>query len=691
MADTDIDVMVIEEEVVIDEKELEKQRNQAVATCYDWYEKDRNAKQWYVEEMEEMYKLYNGDHWSVKGPKGHPLRTDEQKLMRPNAVENVTFALVEGLVAEFSQDLDLVDFPVEKGDEEAAKQMTEIKKFLAHKNRINWERQKWLRYFFLYGNGIWHTYWDPSWTGGRGPNRWNGDIRWEALHPQTLFPDARCGESLEDGRRVHKAVYRTLEEIRENYPEHGQRVQADVVSGDMLVGKEPSEETADANDEQALLVETWYKGEPLYLAPGEENHGPGLHVIWWAGDGQNVYLNHANYVYFDPGEDARFPFIIKPCYPRENSVWGYGEPYFIKNQQIILNKTSEMIIEGHMHHALGQTVYAEDAVNRRQKKDIEEKGTIPGMWLPVDDVTGIQRLHGSGVPASLQHEMERLQKSMETTIGRFDISQGRAPGSVTAFRALDLLSARAQVRLRSKEMAMTASYEDVGKYINNLITKFYTERRAYRIIGKPNTEGEQVEGTHGVYRPEDFLRVYVYDTGDIIPKDEFVPLETMQEGEDYEVYSPEFDVICSVSTTLPTDRLFYMDMAKELFAGQVIGAETFWYVMENGKFPPFEKMREEAKEMQEMQDEMQAQMIEAQMGGGEEGEEDAGVDEEEVEVKMDDTAGALSPEGDTSVSIETILEQNPELAEMLENLPSDEAEAIIREYIAQVEGGETGG
>jgi hypothetical protein len=414
-----------------------------------------------------------------------------------------------------------------------------------------------------------------------------------------LFVDARCRESIEEGVRVHKAFYRTLEYIRDAYPDFGANVMSSDISSELIIGEDDNGELYERDEDQALLVETWYKGEPLILGEGEENVGPGLHVIWWAGEDQRVYLKHANYVYFDPGEDAKFPYMLSQCYYRENSVWGYGEAYFLKYPQIVMNKTSELILEGHMQQALGQTFYREEAVTPKQKKAIEEKGSLPGMWFPIRDPSGIQRLYGQGAPASLQAEMVRLQKLMETIVGRFDISQGRTPGSVTAFRALSLLSARAQVRLKSKEIAAINAYEEVGSYINRLISRYYTERRAYRIIGE---EAEKAT-KYNIFRLEDLLKVYVFTTGDTYRLSEFVPAEGVVEWQHYEVYSPEFDVICTVSSTLPTDRVFYMEMAKELYGAKLIDAEIFWYVMQNGRFPPFDeiidKLRNREMEAQE--------------------------------------------------------------------------------------------
>lgn len=645
-------------ELNLDKLSPAEQKDTAVNICREWFDRDRMAKSFYTEEMEEMKKLYNGDHWNLKGPGGTTLRTEAQQKARPNPVENYTFAHIEGLVSEFSQEIEMIDFPVEKNDELVANIMTKVKKFIGYKNRIDAEQTKYLRNLFLYGTGIWTPYWDPTWKGGRGPNRWIGDIRWESIHPKSLFPDARCTEDINSGMRCHKALYKPIEHIRARYPKA--KISPDTVNDDLT-----SDELTDAlQDEQVLVFETWYKGEPLILDEGEENQGFGMHVIWWAGEANPVYLKHANYIYYEPDEDPIFPFIVKQCYPRENSIWGYGEAYFLKNPQVILNKTSEIILEGHIHQALGQTIFNQSALSKKQQKMVEQYGNLAGMWFPVMDVQGVKKLFPTGIPASLQNEVLRLQKTMEAIIGRFDISQGKTPGSVTAFRALSLLAARAEVRLRSKEMAIMTGYEEVGKYINHLVDRYYTERRVYRIIGK-NKEVEKSE--YGVFKPDDYKKVYLYDTGDVVPLNEFDPTAYMSEekpeglieGEDYEVYSPELDVECRVSTVPPYDRIFYMDMAKELFVTKLIDAETFWYVLEHGKFPPYEKLRLEEIEAMQKQEELQNQQP-----------TQGGVENPVPQQIPQQQANPMQ-------QLQGILEQRPDLRQQLEALPPEQRNQVI--------------
>jgi len=594
--------------------EFELMKQKAITQCYDWFDKDRSAKSYYNEEMDEMYKLYKSAHWDLFDETGNVLRTDAEKRNHPNAVENVTFSLIEGLVAEFSEPKELIDYPTEPNDEDAARQMTDIKEAIAYKNRIDDEYIKWLRNFFWYGSGIWEHNWDDDWKGGRGPNRWKGDVRWRSRHPRSIFPDARCHESIHDGRRLHDATYWTIEELQETFPDT-ENITSDSVSSEIIISDELEDISAENVEDQVLVVITWYKGKPLIMEGDEEDEGPGLHYIMWAGDSTQMYLKHGNYVYFEPGEDVKFPFTAKKCYERENSPWGYGEAYFLKNPQMVLNKTSEMIIEGHLFYALGQTWYEEGAVSEKQKREFENKGMLSAIWLAVNRVDGIKREYGKGVPSSLENESGRIKGVMESIIGRFDVTQGKTPSSVTAFRALDLLASRAQVRLRSKEMAINTGYEDSGNYINRIVAENYTEKRRYRIMGK-----DDKEPVYGLFEPDRLRKAYLFQEDASISMDELESLtanqeglpeeEQLIEGRDYELYSPEFDTRCKVTSKMPSDRVFYMEMAKELFSGGAIDIETFFYVIENGKFPPIEKILEKLQQNNQDQEQEIMQFVE---------------------------------------------------------------------------------
>ena len=582
--------------------------DEAVETVAKWWDIDYEAKQGIQDEFEQIHLLYTGEHWALKYPADDPIREGAEMLGRPNSVENICFAMIEGEKAEFAQDFEWIDSPAEKNDESAAQKMTNLKKFILYKNRINREQAKFLHNFFWLGTGVYGPRWDSEWISGQGPRRTIGDIRVEALHPQVLYPDARCGDDINNGFRIHKALFRPIEYIRQNYPERGHLVREAQQQGADMLGisgtTEGGERWNEAQSGVARLIETWHFGKPLLLGTEtvknedgkeekrqEKDQGNGLHVIWW-NDSQKLYLGHSNYVYFEPGETPIFPYFFAPCYPRENSPFGYGEAHYLKNQQIMLNKVSEIAMEGAALQALGQTYVKEGAVNEQQQQQIDQYGNIPGWWLWVDDPAGIEHIAGKGVPGSLMVDREHRTKVMENIIGRFDITQGKTPGSVTAFRALSLLAERAQVRLRTKEQSIKGCLEDVSRFVSLLIGKFYNEKRVYRIIG--DDDKEFVDGT---FDPDsDLHRVWIKGTGDVVPKDRFQPGEGQVEDQDYEFFTPDFDSRCSVSRTMPVDRILAIEMAKELLAAKMITPEIFWRVMEQGRFPAWDSVREEMEQ-----------------------------------------------------------------------------------------------
>lgn len=689
----------VEENIVISNIEIKAKEvlNNLVSR---WYETDKNAKRPIVDEFKEMYKLYINDHWSLTDSNGNPLRTPEQQKNRPNVVENIAFALVEGIASEFAQEIELIDYPVERGDEEAAEKMTNLKKFIFNKNRAHDQRIKGLRWFFIYGTIIFHPHWDPDWKGGKGPNRWNGDIRFKALHPLALIPDARCKESINEGARCHKITWYTLEAAKDLYPDKAHLMQEQIMSEDDYIADISIDEEGyidnDFRNQQIPIIETWYIGKPLLPTlddeTGEVIADPGttgLHVIWWAGEEQKIYLKHKNFIYYDPDSTPEYPFIVKQCYPREGSIWGYGEMYFLKNPQIVRNKTAEIILEGHSHQSIGQTLYDSNAISKKQQKVIQEKGTIPGMWFQVEDTAGIKRFYGQGVSGSLQNEMQRNLSLLETIVGRFDVSQGRTPGGITAFKAIAELSARAQVRLRIKEMALNSLYEDTGNYINRLIALYYTEKRQYRIMGKGNSNAEMNQNRNGAgqqyeyhtYDRNEMLKVYDSATQEVMPLKNMLgaippgvdPVEFLNQDR-FEIYFPEFDCYSQVSTVSPSDRFYNIEVAKELLMAGLMPPQIFLKVMDTGRFPPMEEVIEALDQMNAQKMALaQAQNPQLQ-----------GAVLKQGDTNENQTGGRENPADIAKAAEEAVLQiLTPEEREIVQSLPPDQKLQAIYEIVQQ--------
>jgi len=553
-----------------------------------------------------------------------------------------------------------------------------------------------------------------------------------------IFPDHRCGENIQDGFRIHKAVWRPLEYIRQHYPERGHLVidhaKLSDATGNATAWELAEDDVGTAQEGMARLVETWYRGKPLFpskdsqvddasaaqgvdgdtgglevegagkqpgvalqppamdgpmaglltVAPDAIPQGSpraraeeqqpsdddeGLHVVWWIAD-QNLYLAHRNHMYFDPDESTDLPFVFAKDYEREDSPWGYGEGHKLIDPQQKLNKLSEIAMEGAALQALGFTLAPEEAVTEEQRRDIELYGSIPGMWFFVDDPTNIRHIDGQGVPGAVLNDIARRTKHMETLIGRYDITQGKTPSGVTAFRALNLLAERAQVRLRPKEQAIEQSLIALSKWISRLVMLYYDEPRAYRIIGK---NGERIE--YGIFKPASMWRVWDRRTGNTFERDRFIPGPGMVEGEDFEYFAPVFDSRCTVSKAEATDRYFAMDLAKEMVQGKLFPPEVLFYAMEHGRLPPWDTIREKVQPQFDKAQAMQQPGAQVALPPGQ------GAQQPQPQV----TTGFA---GQGEVTPEALLQMlPPEQQAELATLPPDQQQEVLMEMLATLQGG----
>lgn len=669
--------------------------DEALERIREWFDLDFDAKQPVTNEFEQIELLKNDRHWEMRDSLGKALRTPEQMEGYPNVVENVAFALVEGLKAEFAQKVELVDYPKEPNDDQAAKTLTEVKKHILDKNIFAREYAAFIDNFAWKGTGIFGVSWDPEWKGGRGPNRWIGEVRIESIEPELIYPDERCGNNIDDGIRIHKAVYKPLEYIRQYYPERGHLV-LDQDKANAQAQSSSNWEydiTLDESNQpggMAWLVETWYKGKPLFpskdaqvdeatesqdvagdIAADDLERGihpeagevtretpsddeEGLHVVWWIAD-QNIYLAHRNFIYFDPDETVQFPFLFGKCYRRKDSPWGFGEGHKLIWPQQALNKLSEVALMGAALQALGITLVDPRAVDEEQRREVEMYGNIPGMWFFIDDPENVHHIRGQGIPASVLNDIARRKQHMETLIGRFDITQGKTPSHVTAFRALNLLAERAQVRLRPKEAEIEAVLIEVSQWISRLVCLYWTEPRAYRIIGE---DPEDIK--YGQFSPAHIWKVWDRTTNNVVERNRFQPLEGMVEGKDYEYFWPDLDTRCTVTRASSTDRYFYADLAKELVAGKIFPPEVLFHTLEHGRLPPWDDIK----------DTVNAQFAQAQpMQGG---------------TEAPSTAGTLTPEA-------LLAMLPPEAQQQIASLPPDQQEQVLAEMMAQMQGGGVAG
>lgn len=569
------------------EQELEKLTSN-ILDRLDWC-KNSSDRRKAEQRWEDCKNFYLSKHWDGIKSFGIRGRDAASKRLHPNPVDNYFKAHVEGLVG------DVTDKPVdiqikarEPGDETIARKMSSCARYVWYINRGDRKLEFAVRRGILYGPLIAKCYWDNAWYGGPG-NPYVGNVRWFAVPPPNIFIDPRV-KSTEEGviqqaEFLMYTVRRSLAYIRDTYPENGDKVSADTYATYVTTLSDSEETYVNTDDAEALVIEYWYRGQPKapeFPIDGREAipQDGWVHKAVVAG---NVLLEHRTYLY------PRFPFVMEWIYPSDESIYGYGDGYDILLPQLIINKLNELSIEGAAIQSHGNWVT--EPGNIQNKGQFQKYAQMGGSILPVVDVGRTQRVAGGSVPNTLfAHYRQELQ-AMETICGRYDVAQGRTPRNVQAASAIALLLQQSGGRVRQRARAVSSFVEQIIKMAVELIGMNYTVDRIIRV------EGEDGKVMNESVSPQELVRTT-----------QWIDPLTGQVSE--ETYIPEMDIEVVAGTETPTSRVYYSELAMQLFGAGVIDEDA---LLDTLQFPRWREIVARKRAMRQAQ--AQAQMGVPPQGG----------------------------------------------------------------------------
>jgi hypothetical protein len=317
----------------------------------------------------------------------------------------------------------------------------------------------------------------------------------------------------------------------------------------------------------------------------------------------------------------------------------------------------------------------------KQLKELQEKGNLPGIYLPARNPGSIVRFNGEPAAATLQRECDRLDGSMQEIVGNYQVQSSgtsRQGKQHPTFSGQAQQLQQAQIRLRYKEQTLNRIEEETGEYINHLISKFYTERRPYRVQ-------DQQGPRYGVFDIFHLLRAWDPQTNVVTPftllmaqnpDQDPMQLKMILESQGQEVYFPEYDVQSKASSIMPADRMFNIQMAQELYQGKMIDAESFFFVMEHGRFEEWEAISQRAQEAQ-AQAQQQAQQGQPQGQQGQQ--QQQGQPQQQMQGQPQHPA--------TDIMHQAIQQLPPDVKQKLASLPQQQQQQILRSVIP---GGQNG-
>jgi hypothetical protein len=579
-------------------------------------------------DIDDEEKIYIGEQWDTSRGK----RSYEGKKRNFNSQDNLVLPTIENIAASLTSSSPTIETdPMEPSDAEVTALISDFIPAIMERNKFQKTLRKMTKQFVKHGPLLGMVDWDGSWIGGKGANRWVGEISIKHINVREWYPDPAIMDLETDLQLcsfINQKFPMKISAIEERWPETGMGLSAESTAG-AEKGMDP--------DESDIIV-SWHTGTPDYvpdeskkrfaeLADKAESAGftyeaqdyrdmakgelKGIHVAYVTQDRLLEYIPYR----FDHG---KYPFVVRTMYAQEKRPLGMGEIRNLIIPQILHNFADEVELGAMSVEGLGGARYQKGAITPSQLNTILMNNSKPGAWMEVQDINLIQDRTGPKVPASITNYKEHKQRIIDTVSQNTAIQQGISPGANVPYATVEALGARADVRTKSKIEIMEDFLKELFTLIVEVAGQFYTERRMFRITGEKQEQAKASQ-VYGVLKqignmppgtPPDLQMQALIEVLTIIKTAE--PRKTFEIGradlmrswtrdtvsseagvvEQQEEFIPEYDMTVKVGDERPTDRNYYTNIAMSLL-GKGMGMKAFWKTLDEGKFPPVDEILQE--------------------------------------------------------------------------------------------------
>lgn len=387
--------------------------------------------------------FWKTNHW-------HDIAMAEASEPRP--VTPVLFSTLESLLSDIMDSYpEAVILPEEEGDEQLAKSLGDIIKYILKRRNYKTTYRNKCRAALKKGTSVQEVFWDRDLYNGLGDvNIRNWDIK------NFLF-DPDC-ENIQDGRACFKFAFYPKEYFLTNYPGTWEQMKPDNYAVDY--------QSRDIKD-NALLIEYWYK-----------TADNGVHMAKLAG---GVLLEHSeksapNGMY----EHGMYPFIVEPLFPLDGQPVGFGLIDLLKNLQQYADKLDQIILKNALMSGKVKLLVNKNA-------DLDESALTD--WS--QEVIRGSRIDDSSVrwfqPAPLNpyvlHHFNGKLSAIKEESGQNQFVRGETLNGVTAASAIMALQEAGSKRSRLLIDAMYDGFEQLIRMIIEVVKENYTEERRVLING----------------------------------------------------------------------------------------------------------------------------------------------------------------------------------------------------------------
>lgn len=480
----------------------------------------------------------------------------------PGSSTNIILPNIESQIA------DLVDQPwdvMAKGEEPSdhlfAVHIQHILRWILHKNKLVFKLDRHERGRLKLGTSGWKVWFDPNALRGRGLPII------DALNPVNLFPDPKVtvADELQEGDFVIHATHKPINWIKRHpqFRDNAKELQpADYFSSRSIkiFDNESDDEIDTISRDKALYMECWQKdiedGVPFLRLTVVANN-----IKLYDSKEHRKRSGSLNFY-----KHGKYPFVITPCYQREGMLWGVGDVELLIPTQDIINDFDDQIrrnarLMGNIQKVIGIA----SGINPKKwtnKAGLNIIARDPLAWKMVEPP--------NMPPYIMNRRSEAMNNEAQVISGRTDVVEGRKPGSLRAAAAILALQEAGNRRANHKRLMLQAGMQEVMDILVDYVKEYFTEERAYRILGSKNEDYIWFKGSKLKEIPRLIPRPQVNpETGE----EEYSLTPLLDEQGKEMTKEAVFDLEFSIGAGMPTNKSFLYQSVNELHQNGIVTTE----------------------------------------------------------------------------------------------------------------------
>lgn len=320
------------------------------------------------------------------------------------------------------------------------------------------------------GTGIWKVRYNPD----KGIN---GLVEYLTLPIESLAVDPKITDFLdiqEADYIIHAKVV-SLKYLRRRFGKRAKAVLPEPSAALTTIGltDDGAVGTSDVISNKAILYERWTKEwdekeEELYL---RLVYMAGDVILWDSETSEPIEGVPQSKGFY---RHCLYPFVMVPCYKRDDSVYGMSDSrYLIPIQNIINDLDDQIRYNARLMGNIQVVVGLASGINPNTWTP------TPGLRIPARDPNGFKIVQPATIPGYIPERRNQGFNEAELVSGRPDVTEGRNSGGVDAASAIIALQEAGNRRVKHKKKMSAAGFRQLLNIGYEFCLEFYDEEQEF--------------------------------------------------------------------------------------------------------------------------------------------------------------------------------------------------------------------